>query len=168
MTTYSAEFGVRASDPTSLKLRLAGIDDCGQLSHLAISSKASNGYDEDFMAACVAEFTVDEKWPSAREVWLAEDETGRVLGFFDLRVETKHAEFEASFIAPAIKRRGVGRLLWARLQKRAQALGAERITIDSDSEARPLLRSDGRCWSARRPPPPSRGASYRGWRSELL
>ncbi len=132
-----------ASVPTSLKLRRADADDCGPLTQLALRSKASNGYDEAFMAACVEELTVDAEALAAGEVWLAETEAGEPLGFFDLRVDAKLADAEAFFIEPSAKRRGIGRLLWDRLEERARALGAERITIDSDPEARPFYEAMG-------------------------
>ncbi len=127
----------------NLELRRARAEDCGPLTELALRSKASNGYGEAFMAACVAELTVDAGSLAAGEVWLAEDDEGRVLGFFDLRIEADLAEAEAFFIAPAAKRRGIGRSLWAHLEARARSLGAGRITIDSDPEAQAFYEAMG-------------------------
>ena len=127
----------------NLELRRARAEDCGPLTELALRSKASNGYDEAFMAACVAELTVDAGSLAAGEVWLAEDDAGQVLGFFDLRLEADLAEVEAFFIAPAAKRRGIGRSLWAHLEARALSLGAARITIDSDPEAQAFYEAMG-------------------------
>ncbi len=132
-----------ASDPATPRLRRAAVDDCGPLTQLAIRSKASNGYDEAFMAACLAELTVDALSLAAGEVWLAEDEAGNLLGFFDLRSGGALAEVEAFFIEPGAKRRGIGRLLWDHLEARAKDLGAERLTIDSDPEALPFYEAMG-------------------------
>ena len=134
---------MRPAASPALHLRRARAEDCGVLTELALGSKASNGYDEAFMAACMAELTVDAATLAAGETWLAEDGAGCVLGFFDLRVEAGRAEVEAFFVAPAAKRGGIGRRLWDRLEARAVALGAARITIDSDPEARPFYEAMG-------------------------
>ena len=131
------------SAPPSPKLRRAGVEDCGPLTRFAVRSKASNGYDDAFMAACTVELTVDAATLAAGETWLAEDVDKRVLGYFDLRIEARLAEVEAFFIEPDTKRRGIGRRLWACLEERALALGASRITIDSDPEAQPFYEAMG-------------------------
>ncbi len=132
-----------SSDPTLLKLRRADVDDCGPLTQLALRSKASNGYDKAFMLACVAELSVDASSLAAGEIWVGEDEAGQVLGFFDLRVEAEFADVEAFFVEPDAKDRGIGRRLWTCLEERARALGAKRITIDSDPKALPFYQAMG-------------------------
>ena len=126
-----------------LRLRRASAADCSSLTELALRSKASNGYDEAFMAACVEELTVDADSLAAGEVWLVVDGGERLLGFFDLRVEGTLAEVEALFVEPDLKGHGIGRQLWARLEERAKALGADRITIDSDPDALPFYQAMG-------------------------
>ena len=133
--------GSTAVEPPSLRRATAA--DCAPLTELALRSKASNGYDDAFMAACVAELTVDAETLAAGEVWLAEDGAGRPLGFFHLRIEGTLAEVEALFVEPEQKDQGVGRRLWSRFEERAKALGAERITIDSDPEAVPFYQAMG-------------------------
>ena len=125
------------------KLRGATAADCSPLTELALRSKASNGYDDTFMAACVAELTVDSEVLAAGEVWLAEDGAGCPLGFFDLRIEGTLAEAEAFFVEPDLKGQGIGRRLWSHFEERARALGADRITIDSDPEALPFYQAMG-------------------------
>ncbi len=105
---------------------------------LAFRSKASNGYDAAFMAACRAELTFDAGSFARGETWLYEDAAGRVLGFFDLRLEDGTAEVYALFVEPDCKGAGVGRALWSMLAARAAALGAGRIGVDSDPAAVPF------------------------------
>ncbi len=105
---------------------------------LAFRSKASNGYDAAFMAACRAELTFDAGSFARGETWLCEDAAGRVLGFFDLRLEHGTAEIHALFVEPDRKGAGVGRALWSMLAARAAALGAGRIGVDSDPAAVPF------------------------------
>jgi GNAT superfamily N-acetyltransferase len=116
------------------RLRPVRAEDAAVLTRLAIRSKQSNGYDDAFMAACRAELTFTPNAPG-RRAWLVEDGRGRVLGFFDLRLEDRVAEVYALFVAPAVKRSGVGRRLWAKLEQLAVDLGAAAIGVDSDPAA---------------------------------
>ncbi len=110
---------------------------------LAFRSKASNGYGAAFMAACRAELTFDAGSIARGETWLCEDAAGRVLGFFDLRLEDGTAEVYALFVEPDCKGAGVGRALWSMLAARAAALGAGRIGVDSDPAAVPFYMRMG-------------------------
>jgi GNAT superfamily N-acetyltransferase len=124
--------------PAALNIRLARPAEAATITSLAFRSKASNGYDAAFMAACRAELTFDARSLARGETWLCEDRAGRVLGFFDLRCEAGTAEVYALFVEPERKGFGVGRALWARLEARAAALGAGRIGVDSDPAAVPF------------------------------
>ncbi len=108
------------------------------MTSLAFCSKASNGYDAAFMAACQAELTFNARSFARGETWLCADQAGRVLGFFDLRWEDETAEVTALFVEPECKGAGVGRALWEKLEARAAALGARRIGVDSDPAAVPF------------------------------
>ena len=122
----------------TLKIRLARPAEAATITSLAFRSKASNGYDAAFMAACRAELTFDARSFARGETWLCQDAAGRILGFFDLRREERTAEVSALFVEPDCKGAGVGRALWAKLETRAAALGAERIGVDSDPAAVPF------------------------------
>lgn len=127
----------------ALNIRPARPAEAAALSALAFRSKASNGYDAAFMAACRAELTVDARSLARGETWLGEDAAGRILGFFDLRLERGTAEVYALFVEPDRKGLGVGRALWDKLEARAAALGATRIGADSDPAAVPFYRRMG-------------------------
>lgn len=104
------------------------------LTGLAFRSKASNGYDDAFMAACKAELEIwpDRIWDG--EIWVAEE--GRAIaGFGELRIEEGTAEVLNMFVAPERKGSGIGRLLWAKLDERARALNAHRMGVGSDPAA---------------------------------
>ena len=120
------------------KIRLARPAEAATITSLAFRSKASNGYDAAFMAACRAELTFDAGSLARGETWLCADAAGRILGFFDLRRERGTAELTALFVEPDCKGRGVGRALWETLEARAAALGAGRIGVDSDPAAVPF------------------------------
>jgi len=128
--------------PNDLLLRPARPEDAAVLTALAIRSKRSNGYDDAFMAACRAELTFTPNAPG-QHAWLVEDGRGRILGFFDLRLEDGIAEVYALFVAPDAKRSGVGSLLWAKLEQVAAGLGASVIGVDSDPEGVPFYLAMG-------------------------
>ncbi len=119
-------------------IRLARPAEAAVVTSLAYRSKASNGYDAAFMAACRAELTFDARSLARGETWLCADAAGRILGFFDLRREGETAELTALFVEPDCKGRGVGRALWETLEARAAALGAGRTRVDSDPAAVPF------------------------------
>lgn len=115
-------------------IRRAQPVEAGLLTGLAMRSKASNGYDEAFMAACKAELEIwpDRIWDG--EIWVAE-QAGTVLGFGEVRIEEGTAEILAMFVEPERKGSGIGRLLWAKLEERARAFSADRMGVGSDPAA---------------------------------
>ncbi len=88
-------------------IRLARPAEAAVVTSLAFRPKASNGYDAAFMAACRAELVFDAETFAHGETWIAEDEGGRLLGFFDLRLELDMAEAAALFVEPDCQ--GLGR-----------------------------------------------------------
>ncbi len=122
----------------ALRIRLARPVEAATITSLAIHSKASNGYDAAFLAACRAELTFDARTLARGETWLGADAAGRILGFFDLRREQGTAEVTALFVELDCQGAGVGRALWGKLEARAAALGARRIGVDSDPAAVPF------------------------------
>ena len=116
-------------ESATLKIRLARPAEAAMITALAFRSKASNGYDAAFMAACRAELTFDARTLARGETWLCENAAGRVLGFFDLRPEAGTAEVEALFVEPDCQGAGVGRALWDKLEARAAALKVNRDSI---------------------------------------
>ena len=100
------------------------------LTALVLRSKASNGYDEAFMAACVAELTIPAEAISDGEVFVAGDETP--LGMYRLIAKGELGHVEDMFVDPQAKRSGVGRALWAHMEARARAFGCFRLGLDAD------------------------------------
>jgi len=101
------------------------------MSDLAFRSKASNGYDANFMEACRNELTYDAEFISAHETWIA-DQPEHVVGFLSFRCGGHVAEIEAMFIDPSAKGTGVGKLLWQRFEERVSALKIKIVEADSD------------------------------------
>lgn len=118
----------------SAVLRRAVATDADALSDLAFRSKASNGYDADFMEACRDELAVTPEIIAEGGIRVSEV-NGKPVGFFDIRLENDSAEVYSLYVDPDIKRSGVGRKLWAALEERAVAMAAKAIELDADPAA---------------------------------
>ncbi len=118
----------------TVSLRPALIGDCESLSDLSFRSKASNGYDAAFMEACRFELTVTDATMADGNLWVAEDDS-KPVGFFDIRLESQTVEVYALYVDPELKRCGIGRKLWAAIEEKALAMGAETIELDADPVA---------------------------------
>jgi len=109
------------------------------LTDLAMRSKQSNGYDDEFMEQCRDELTVTEQSLLEAEFWVAEteDENNVVCGCVGLSVDKvgKSAEVNSFFIDPDWKRQGIGRLLWQDLVLRAIDMGISQLRLDADPSA---------------------------------
>lgn len=127
--------------PQEMKIRPARAGEADALTRLALCSKASNGYDEAFMAACVAELTIPEAAIAAGEVFVAGDEAP--LGMCRLIVRGELGHVEDMFVDPQAKRGGVGRALWDHLEQRARSLGCRRLGLDADPFAVPFYQAMG-------------------------
>jgi GNAT superfamily N-acetyltransferase len=115
------------------RIRQAEAADAPALTVLALASKAAWGYDAAFMAACRAELTVEaEELGDPTFVLEAKD---RILGFYQLRLQGTGADVRLFFVAPDAMRSGIGRRLWAHLERTARAIGVTRLEIDSDPHA---------------------------------
>lgn len=126
-----------------IAIRRARPEDADVLTDLSIRSKRSNGYDEAFMAACRAELTVTRKSLREGEYWVAQ--SGVVCGCACLSADAdgRSGEIHAFFIDLAWQRRGIGRLLWAKLLERAKESGLERLYLDADPAAVPFYEALG-------------------------
>jgi N-acetylglutamate synthase-like GNAT family acetyltransferase len=125
------------------RLRQARPDEAQLLTDLAMRSKQSNGYDDEFMEQCRDELAVTEKSLLAAEYWVAEAGAkssavnGTVCGCVGLSVDEAgtSAEVYSFFIDPDWKRKGIGRLLWQDLVNRAGNMGIRQLRLDADPSA---------------------------------
>ncbi|MEX2518701.1 MAG: GNAT family N-acetyltransferase [Paracoccaceae bacterium] len=122
--------------PPEIVIRLARPAEAAALTDLSMRSKQSNGYDEAFMAACRDELTVTPEIVAEGEFWVAA--SGQLLGCARLSGADGAGEVNTFFVDPAQKRRGIGRLLWAKLRERASALGFTALELDADPNAAPF------------------------------
>lgn len=126
-------------------IRKAQASEAIRLTELAMRSKASNGYDDAFMAACRDELAIGTKSFDARELWVAVDGSGAIVGFFGLWPSDDHGLCEADpvFVEPRLKSMGIGRMLWLKLEERARHFGASSIGLDADPDAVPYYSRMG-------------------------
>ena len=124
------------------RIRPAEPADAAALTGLTLSSKAVWGYDAAFMAACRAELTVRPESILRDPTYLIEAD-GRVLGFYQLRIDDEQADVFMIFVAPEALRAGLGRRLWTHLEDTARAAGAVRLEVDSDPHAEGFYRAMG-------------------------
>jgi len=119
------------------QLRRAQSDDAGALSSLAFRSKASWGYDIEFMKHCREELTYrpDQIDSSQYRVEVCDIE-GEAVAFYALRLlDNGTAELEALFVRPEFTRNGIGSLLIEDMTAQARLLGVQTVTIQGDPNA---------------------------------
>ncbi|MFJ5711475.1 GNAT family N-acetyltransferase [Streptomyces sp. NPDC093105] len=126
-----------------MEVRDGRADEAEALSGLVLRSKASWGYDAAFLAACAPELRIRAEDVTARRIVVAQDERGGVLGVASLEGEPPAASLGLLFVEPAAIGRGVGRLLYRDVVRRAAELGVGRLVIDADPHAAGFYRAMG-------------------------
>ncbi|GHB57503.1 hypothetical protein GCM10010347_29560 [Streptomyces cirratus] len=129
------------------QLRAARADEARALTALVLRSKAHWGYDARFLAACAPQLALGPHEVTARRVVVAEDGRGAVVGLASLEPEGEgegeRARLGLLFVEPAVIGRGVGRLLYRDVLRRAAARGVRRLLIDADPHAAGFYRAMG-------------------------
>jgi len=116
------------------------------LTAMSLRSKAVWGYDEAFMAACVAEMTVDPAEIVANEVWVGEDGSPEPVGFYELIIAgdgSGGGELCKLYVEPQARGTGVGGALWRHMQTLAIAHAVTRLGLDADPFAQPFYEHMG-------------------------
>jgi GNAT superfamily N-acetyltransferase len=115
-------------------IRRARPDEAQRLSELALRSKASWGYDEDFMRRAAVELTMTADAISSHEVWVLEERSGAVLGFHRV-IPGDPAVLEDLWVEPDAMGAGHGRRLWEHAANVARQGGATAMELDADPSA---------------------------------
>ena len=131
-----------ASDTITVSLRPARPDEAAFLTQLCLRSKASWGYDEEFMAACRSEAVLTPEIVGGSSVMVAEID-GRVTGMVQLIVRNSRAELDKLFVEPECLKSGIGRALldWAKVE--AYGAGATALFVEADPYAADFYRHCG-------------------------
>ncbi|WP_412075336.1 GNAT family N-acetyltransferase [Streptomyces xanthophaeus] len=125
------------------KVRAARADEAEALTGLVMRSKAHWGYDAAFLAACAEELRIRPADVTGRRIVVAENGRGEVLGLASLEGAPPLATLGLLFVEPSVIGRGVGRLLYRDVLRRAVELGVRRLLIDADPHAAGFYRAMG-------------------------
>lgn len=123
-------------------VRAARPEEAGRLTALAMTAKASWGYDEAFMAQCRAELTLTPEKMAKWTIWVAECD-GEVAGMVALTGSEPEAELEDFMVEPRFQGRGVGGALMAVLLEECRRRGVRTLGLDADPNAEPIYRKLG-------------------------
>ncbi len=122
-----------ATDPGP-SIRRARPDEAATLTALARRSKASWGYDADFLARAATELTITPFQVAEHQAWVLADEGGTILGFH-LVIAGDPAVLEDLWLEPGSIGQGFGQRLWEHAVAVARASGASAIELDADPNA---------------------------------
>ena len=127
------------------RLRRAGPGDAEALSSLAFRSKASWGYDIEFMKRCRGELSYSAAQIEAPRFRFHVCEIdGELAAFYALELQSEtEAELEALFVKPTYIGKGIGKLLVQHVKSEAKILGIRTITIQGDPNADEFYRAIG-------------------------
>ena len=123
-------------------IRPARPEEAAALSDLALRAKAHWGYDNAFLKACRAELTVTAVVMVDRRTFVLE-ESGRILGFYQLTLDAGIADVAFFFIDPPAIGHGLGARLWEHLVAEAKRCGATKLTIEADPYAEAFYKKMG-------------------------
>ncbi|MFD6509765.1 GNAT family N-acetyltransferase [Bacillus sp. NPDC060175] len=107
--------------------------EAGELSELALFSKASWDYSEEFILSCKEELTITEEYIKNNFVYVLENNNMKI-GFFSFLRNENALDF--LYIHPCFKGKGYGKILWEFVIEQANELGIKSFTIDSDPNAK--------------------------------
>jgi GNAT superfamily N-acetyltransferase len=116
------------------RIRRAQPGEAQLLTELARRSKASWGYDADFMERAAGELTITSAAIIEHEVWVLEDRKGMVIGFHRV-IPGEPAVLEDLWLEPDAIGGGHGRRLWEHAESVARAGGATAMELDAEPNA---------------------------------
>lgn len=147
---------------TNYAIRAARPDEAGEISALALRSKAHWGYDRSFLDACREELTIPAELVTSKRTYVAVSQAGveeavtdassaagpagapgRILGFGTIEGDPPAGELGMLFVDPEVIGKGVGGALFAHLTAIAVEFGFHRLTIASDPNAEPFYLARG-------------------------
>ncbi len=131
-----------AVESNKLRLRPAHAEELDELSGLCLRSKSVWGYDAVSLEACRAELSLHPDDLAGDNVWVA-DRGGAIVGIVQISTSGTVASLEKLFIEPSAMRCGLGRRLFEWAARKARALGAREMVIESDPGAADFYRRMG-------------------------
>jgi GNAT superfamily N-acetyltransferase len=116
-------------------IRRAAQADRTALADCAFRSKRHWGYGDAFMESVREQLTPSVEYVENDAVFLAEDDTGRVVGFYGFQYEDERFWLYDMFVVPEAIGTGVGQALWEHALATAAAAGEQTFFIESDPNA---------------------------------
>ncbi|EOP56120.1 N-acetyltransferase [Bacillus cereus] len=116
-----------------MKIRKALLSEANELSKLALHSKATWNYSEEFILACKEDLTITEEYIKNNFVYVLENDNTKI-GFFSFLRNDNALDF--LYMHPSYKGKGYGKILWEFVIEQAEGLGIKSFTIDSDPNAK--------------------------------
>ncbi|EEL88421.1 TPA: GNAT family N-acetyltransferase [Bacillus nitratireducens] len=116
-----------------MKIRKALLSEANELSKLALHSKATWNYSEEFILACKEDLTITEEYIKNNFVYVLENDNTKI-GFFSFLRSDNALDF--LYMHPSYKGKGYGKILWEFVIEQAEGLGIKSFTIDSDPNAK--------------------------------
>ncbi|BAR85013.1 acetyltransferase [Bacillus thuringiensis serovar tolworthi] len=92
-----------------MKIREALLSEANELSELALHSKATWNYSEEFILACKEDLTITEEYIKNNFVYVLVNDNAKI-GFFSFLRNDKALDF--LYIHPHYKGKGYGKILW--------------------------------------------------------
>jgi GNAT superfamily N-acetyltransferase len=124
------------------RIRPARLDEADALTTLALRSKRTWGYTDDFMARAADELTLTRA-DLEQDVVEVLEVRGRLAGFYRLQWREAEAWLEDLFVEPEVMGTGVGRRLFSRACEVAREWGATFLALESDPHAEGFYRHLG-------------------------
>ncbi|PEB82181.1 GNAT family N-acetyltransferase [Bacillus cereus] len=116
-----------------MKIRKALLSEANELSELALHSKATWNYSEEFILACKEDLTITEEYIKNNFVYVLENDNTKI-GFFSFLRNDNALDF--LYMHPSYKGKGYGKILWEFVIEQVEGLGIKSFTIDSDPNAK--------------------------------
>jgi GNAT superfamily N-acetyltransferase len=105
------------------------------LSNLALAGKRHWGYPEPWLEAWRESLTITPDYMAMHVVCCAEDESGRVIGFYALERAGDRWRLEHLWLEPSAIGSGLGRQLFEHAVQATRTQGATELLIEADPNA---------------------------------
>jgi GNAT superfamily N-acetyltransferase len=116
-------------------IRRAVPSEADALTALALAGKRHWGYPEAWLEAWRATLTITPDYVAAHVVCCAEDEAGRVVGFYAVEGDGGSCRLEHLWLDPSAIGGGLGRQLFEHAVQTTQALRAAELLIEAEPNA---------------------------------
>lgn len=127
---------------SGLSVRPAKLGDAEALTSIALLSKGSWGYPDEYLQLWKDELTITGAYIDAHVVWCAE-QGGTVVGFYSLTQVAEGLELDFLYLLPDHMGQGVGSALLRHAMEHARAMGVQSLRIVSDPNAEGFYTKHG-------------------------